>query len=216
MTERRFDRFHPLAGIVAVVLWVVGFVVVEGGSSTDAESPADVLAAYQDDTGAIVAGGFLAMLGAVFFLWFVGSLRNRLAEAEGGIGNLTPIAFAGGIATAICLLLVPGPNVAAAINENDLSAEAAQAMSVVDDAFFVGAELSAIVLLVATGLLALRTGLFPRWFAWVSFLIALVLVIAPIGWAALIFAFPLWVLAASLMLFMRGERAGAAPVESPA
>ena len=214
MTERGFDRFFPLAGVVAVALWVIGLVIVEGASSTNAETPAENLAAYQEDALAISIGGFLFMLGAAFFLWFLGSLRSRLVAVEPPPSHLTAIAFAGGVATAICLLLVPGPNLAAAINEDDLSAEAAQAMAVVDDAFFVGAEVAAIVLLVATGLLALRTGVLPRWVAWLSFAIALVLVIAPVGWAALIFGFPVWVLAVSLLLFARGPAITPAPVET--
>lgn len=216
MTERRLDRFFPLAGIAAVALWVIGFIVVEGGSDTGAETAAETLAVYQDDDAAILAGGFITMLGTVFFLWFLGSLRTALMAAEGVGSHLTAIAFAGGIVTAVCLLLVPGPNIAGAINNDELTAEAAQAMTVIDDAFFLGAELAAIVLVVATGLLALRTGVLPRWLAWFSFLIAVALVIVPIGWAALIFGLPVWVLAVSILLFTRGAQATTRGAPAPA
>ena len=215
MTERPLDRLFPLTGIVAVALWVIGLVIVEGASSTDAEAAADVLAAYQEDDVAITVGGFVFMVGSAFFLWFVGSLRAELAAHEEAGSYLTPIAFAGGIATAVCLMLVPGPNIAAAINQDELTAEAAQAMGIVDDAFFIGAEVSAIVLLVATALFALRTGVLPRWLAWASLVVALILLIGPIGWIGLIFLFPLWVIAVSLLLRARGRRA-AVEVHAPA
>ena len=36
------------------------------------------------------------------------------------------------------------------------------------------------------------TGSLPRWLAWVTLVVALALIILPIGWAALLFAFPLF------------------------
>ena len=219
MSDRRWERLSPLTGIVAVALWVIATLITEGAATTDADTPQEMLAAYQDDTTAILSGSFLFMVGTAFFLWFLGSLRSRLFAAEGPPAHLAGIAFAGGIATAVCLLLMPGSHVAGAINEGDLTADVAQALGVVDDAFFVGAELAAIVLLVATGLLALRTGVLPRWLAWVSFVIALWLVIGPIGWLALLVAFPLWVIVVSVLLMQRaagGERdAGAMGATAP-
>jgi type IV secretory pathway TrbD component len=48
---------------------------------------------------------------------------------------------------------------------------------------------------------SLRTGSLPRWLAWVSLVVALALIILPIGWAALLFGFPLWVLVVSFLLW---------------
>ena len=202
--NRGWRRYELLAGIVAVALWLIATAITEGAATTDADTPQQMLAAYRDDTGLILTGSFLFMLGSAFFLWFVDSLRSRLVAAEGEPAHLSGIAFAGGIATAVCLLLVPAPHVAGAVNEDDLTAEVAQTLSVIDDAFFVAAEVVAIVLLVATGLLALRTGVLPRWLAWVSFLIAVVL-FTPIGWLALLIAFPLWLVAVSVLLMLRAR-----------
>ena len=206
MSDRRWKRLSPLTGIVAVALWVIATLITEGAATTDADTPQEMLAAYRDDTGAILSGSFLFMVGTAFFLWFLGSLRSRLFAAEGPPAHLSGIAFAGGIATAVCLLLMPAPHVAATINEDDLTAEAAHTLGTIDDAFFVGAEIAAIVLLVATGLLALRTGVLPRWLGYVSLVVAVWLVIGPIGWLALLLAFPVWVILVSVLLM---QRAGA-------
>ena len=66
--------------------------------------------------------------------------------------------------------------------------------------FFVGAELAAILLVVATAVLAFRTAALPRWWASFSILLGIVLVIGPIGWAGLIFGIPVWTIGTTLFL----------------
>lgn len=211
----RSERISALTGVAAVVLWIVGVIVLEGFAGTTPEGATDeeILSHYRDKEGAILTGGWLFMLGSVFFLWFAGVLRSRIASAEGPVGSLAATAFAGAVATGVLTLLVPAPGVAAAIQADDIGPPAAAALDSVGDAFFVGAELAAIVLVVATALATLRTPLFPRWWAWVSILLAVWLVIGPIGWAGLLFGFTLWTIATSAMLAARTQRvAGAGPV----
>jgi hypothetical protein len=84
----------------------------------------------------------------------------------------------------------------------------------ISDVFFVGAEVSAIVLTLATGLVALRTGALPRLFGWLSVLLAVWLAIGPIGWAGLLLGFPLWVVAAAVLL-VSPPRAGSPAADEP-
>jgi hypothetical protein len=195
-------RWEPLTGIVAVALLLIGvFVAEEAGNPPESEaSPEEVLAWFQSESTAIVAGSFLFMLGGAFFLWFLGSLRTRLLAAEGQAAHFTAIAFAGGVATAIFLIATPGGDLAGGIEEDDLSPTSADALHDISDAFFVGAEVSAIVLTLATGLVVLRTGVLSKIFGWASVVLAVWLAIGPIGWAGLLLGFPLWVVAASLLL----------------
>jgi hypothetical protein len=171
-----------------------------------------LLASYRHNEGQILLGGFLFLLGTFFFFWFLGSLRSRLLAVDGRFGRLSSVAFGGGLAAAIFGFAMPGPDMGAAIADGaDLSTQAASALNVMGDAFFIGAEMSAAVLTAAVGVLALR-GAFPRWVGWLSLFIALVLIVLPIGWAGLIFAFPLWTLLMSYLLFAKSPRAdGAAP-----
>ena len=48
--------------------------------------------------------------------------------------------------------------------------------------------------------LAFRTKVLPQWWAALMVLVAVVLVIGPIGWAGLIFGLPVWTLGTSVML----------------
>ncbi|HET7044408.1 MAG TPA: hypothetical protein VFI37_06120 [Gaiellaceae bacterium] len=210
----RLHRSMLLTGLLAVVLWIVGLVVHEGLADSLSESASDqqILAWVQGNTNYILTGGWLFMVGCLCFVWFLGALRARLLDAEGGAGTLATIAFAGGLATAIFGMLTQAGDLALAIDKDDVSAATAGALHHATDAFFVGAELSAILLTVATAVLALRSGVLPRWWAIFSLLLAVVLVIGPIGWAGLIFGVPIWTIGTSLQLALGGGRRARTPV----
>src|SRR2546423_7393697 len=198
-----WERYAPLAGVVSVVLWVVGILISQGAIKD--KSPETILASYTSKEGRILLGGLVWLIGTVFFFWFLGSLRARLAEAEGGVLRLTTIAFAGGVSAAICGLLIVGPDMSAAITDDkDLSAPTAQALHTMTDTFFIGAEVALAVLLIATALVVLRTRVLPVWLAWVSLIVGIWLIILPVGWLAVLFAVPIWVLVVTYFLW-RGE-----------
>jgi hypothetical protein len=189
--------------------------VIDESSSLPGDDPNEILSWFQDESNTILVGAFIFMLGSLFFLIFLGALRARLVEAEGRRALLTAIAFGAGIVATAMTLLIPGPNLAGALAEEDLTPEAAQALTVMDDAFFIGAELAAALLLAVTGFAILRYGALPRWLAWISFLFALWLLIPPIGWAGLLVGVPLWTIIVALLLWMRpgGEPVAARPPE---
>jgi MFS family permease len=200
-TLATLERHSPFTGIVAVACWVIGLAVI--GDISGKDKGAQVLAYYQSHENRIIAGTVIWLIGVGVFVWFLGILRSRLLAAEGGDGRLTTVTFAAGIATAICMMLQPCADLAGVLSKDDLDASSARAIHSVSDVFFVGAEYFLPVALVAFALLTLRTRVFPAWFAWITIGIAIVLLVAPIGWAALIFAFPIWVLVLSFMLWAR-------------
>jgi hypothetical protein len=207
MAETRADvwaweRYSPLTGVLAVVGWVVGIIMLDVADSE--EGGAALLAVYRGDEGQILFGGIIWLIGTALFVWFLGSLRSRLLAAEGGDGRLTAIAYGGGLATAVCLALMPGAHMAGALSNEEIDESAALALGAVGDVFFLGAEYLLPLLLVASAMIALRYGGLPRWLAWIQVLVALVLLSGVIGWAALIFAFPVWVLVTSYLLWRPG------------
>jgi hypothetical protein len=213
----RFHRWSALTGIAAVILWIVGIVVREGLSDDlpDKASDEQILAWVQANANEVLTGGWLFMIGCLCFVWFVGTLRTRLHEAEGAAGTVSTIALAGGVATAAFGMLIPAADIVAAIEEEDISAATAGTLHSLGTAFFVAGELSAIVLLVAVAVLAFRTRVLPKWWAIFSVLLAIVLVIGPIGWAALIFGLPLWTIGTALFLVL-GRRPASAPLAGAA
>ena len=51
--------------------------------------------------------------------------------------------------------------------------------------------------------IAWRTRIVPRWLAAFAAVVAVVLVVGPIGWLGLIFGVPLWTLGTSLFVLLR-------------
>jgi hypothetical protein len=149
--------------------------------------------------------------GVVFFIWFLGSLRSALYTAEGGTGRLSSIVYGSGMLAALTLILQIAPGVQGAFDEDDLSPEAAQALQSVGEAAFGGTEFTLLAMFVAVGLVIMRTRVFGAWLGWLSFLIALVLAIVPIGWAGVVWGFPLWTLITSIVLFRQGSAGAATP-----
>jgi hypothetical protein len=201
------ERLAPLDGIAAVAFWVAGVLVLQGPANqppTDA-SPARALVFFKTEANAILVGTFLYLIGTLFFLWFLGLMRTRLVEAEGGSHRLSSIAFAGGVATAISLLAQPAVHATGAINNDQLSPDAAQVYLGINVAFFYAAEFATAVFLLALGLVSLRGQPFPRWLANVSLVYAVLLLIPPIGWAVLLWGFPLWLLVVSGLLWTRAS-----------
>jgi hypothetical protein len=210
-----WERIAPLDGIIAVCFWIVG-VIVMSNHQPSMDSPAPkALIYFGDHSSSIILGAFLIMIGALFFFWFLGSLRVALRIAEGGEARVTGIAFAAGVATGTLLLLLPGAWFSAAANHTNLSAEAAQALFMVFLAVFVALEMAAVVFLLATAVVIFQTRVLSTWLAWTGLVVAIGLLILPIGQLVLLFLFPLWMIAASLALYRHVARPAAAAATMP-
>jgi hypothetical protein len=205
----RLERLSALAGVLAVVLWGAG-VAITGGDhialpgGLPEEGAGETLAYFRENESSVVAASALFMVGSLSFLWFVGILRTRLFGAEGGAATFTAIAFAGGVATAIFALGMPTGGLVASLNADEIGASTAEALNAVETAFLLAAELSAIVMLVAAAVVSLQTGAFRRWWAVASLLLAVWLLILPIGWAGLLLGLPVWTVVTSVLL-LRGS-----------
>jgi hypothetical protein len=199
-------------------LGLAGLIVWEGPADRpELDAAPGVILAYFGDRDTVILGGFLLMLAAVSFLWFVGSLRAVLRSAEGAHGRLSAIAYGGGVAAAAFMLAFPASNVAGALFSEQLSLEGAQTFYLFGDVFLYPAAMAAAVLVAATALVALRTGALPRWLGWLSLVFALWLLIPPLGssggtqpenpaaWTglAVLPAVPLWTAVTSVVLMRR-------------
>ena len=203
----RFDRLTALVtGPLAVAFWIAGIGVGEGLTDHISSKATDqqVLDWLHGNKNTLILGGWLFMTGCLAFVWFAGVLRTKLAAAESDGHTLSTIAYGGSIAAAVFGIGTQA-DLGDAINASDVSAATAGAFHHLGDLFFVGAEISLIAPTAAVALLAFRTGVVPRWWGVFSALIAVVLWIGPIGWAALIFGTPLWVLGTTFLLVRRPE-----------
>jgi hypothetical protein len=200
----KWERWSALSGALAVPFWVAGVILVST-KATGSKGP-KILASYHHHSDGILLGSFLWWLGVVLFIWFLGSLRSHYVTAEGGTERLASIAWSGGLIAAAIAFLIPAADAAGALDKNDIDASGASVLHHISDAFFIGSEYAVSVLFFASAILALRYAALPKWLGWVSALIGIVLLIGPIGWAAFIFATPIWTLMVSFLLWRRAEQ----------
>jgi preprotein translocase subunit YajC len=162
MDDQKWERYGAGAGLLFVILVVVGSLISGAPPSPD-DSVREIADYYEDHTGAIKAGAFLSGLAAVAFRRSDDTRRLATIATGGGIVGLITVV------TSIAL----NATVAIAIG----SAGATQSVNPKFIYLLAGTiggmgNFGLAVLVAATGVAALRTGVFP----------------APLGWASLVLA----------------------------
>ena len=218
----RWAQWAPIGGLVFIVLFIVGIILY---STPDVDNTPEQIGSFYDDKGnraELIICGYLLALAGVFFFWFLGSLRARLLEAEGGSGRLTSVVFASGVVFVAMLMTAAGSFmfVAGEITFADAPVDP-EIQRVIPDIgwsfLLIGGAFSAIAMICATSVLIQRTGVMPAWIAWLGFVIAVGLLLA-----ALVFPMALlliWVGVVSLALLqangvnvpLMGQARGSAP-----
>jgi uncharacterized membrane protein SirB2 len=177
------QRWAALSGIVFVVLMLTGAFFVTDVPEADAS--AQEIAAYLDDSGnhtRNLIGAYIWVLGGLAFLGFLAGLRAVLRRAEGDPGTLSSLVFGAGVvftavwsvsAAALATVAYSVELADAPVSDADLVRVLPQLGSLL---LLLGGGFAGILLLVATSILVFRTRVFPRWFAWLGILAAIVLV----------------------------------------
>jgi hypothetical protein len=205
MTDR-LERFGLLAGALAGLLWAVGVFVLEGaGNPAGPADGGEIAEFYRNNRVLILVAATLHGLGGVFFLWFVAALRSTL-EAGGSPRWLATAMLVGGTAGgALMLALTGGQSTGATTDSELLTPDTAIVFWRLAHGIFIAAELALAVFLGALSIIALRRLVLPRWLGWFGLVVTILLLIPPIGWAALLFLLPIWLIVASVVLW-RGSR----------
>jgi hypothetical protein len=120
MANSDWQRWGPLAGVAAIVCWIVTFIV--GTNSPDSNSSDEKIAAFYTSHSHQVhdiTAFFVFIVAVLFFLGFLAALRGRLIDAEGPPGRLAPLAFGAGITTAALLAVGAAIGTSFAFTAND-------------------------------------------------------------------------------------------------
>ena len=105
MVSDRFDRFLPLAGVLAGLLFFVGLVLLRNDPSSET-GPAETFSYWQDNRGQHQIMALLVAPLIAFLLLFLGAgLRRRLAKGSGDAGHGS-VAFGGALLGAAAFALV--------------------------------------------------------------------------------------------------------------
>ena len=210
-------RRAPWTGIVAVVLFVLAFII--GGETPDFDaSPKEILDTYGDDQTAQVITSILLLYGSVLLIFFAATLRSALRAAE----SLSTLVLAGGAVMALGITIFGGLNftltdVANSDHLDGIDPGTLQALNSLNSDFFFPLVLGTSVFLLSSGLAILSTPVLARWLGFVALALG-ILALTPIGFFAFL-ASGLWILVVAVMLLQggRADRAtvGTAPAAAP-
>jgi hypothetical protein len=213
----RLHQFGLAAGAVGALLWVIAVFVLEGaGNPAGPANGGEVAQFYRDDRAAILIAATLHGLGGFLFLWFVAALRGLLDDIASPRWLTTAMVIGGTAGGALMLALTAGQSTGATTDKHLVTPDAAIVFWRLAHGFFAAAEVALAVFLGALSILALRGLLLPRWMGWVGIVVTIMLLIPPIGWLALLFLLPLWLLVSSVILLRRGAGSPVVPPPAPA
>lgn len=205
----RLERLAPLTGIVFVVLWIIGFFVAVVDSPEFLAEPQENLEYYVDEKSSIMAGVIVSVIALAFLLWFLGSVRRALAAAELGDGRVTAVSFAGGVVGVALLLAAMGSFIVPALRLDERDELSAQSATVFTDLgnilFGFAAPVGFGVMLIGVAVVGLRHTAVPKWWAVISAVLGVVMLVPMISWAGMGFGFPIWVLVMAIVLMRQTE-----------
>jgi hypothetical protein len=167
------DRWAATSGIVFVALFIVSFfTATKPPDSTDPNS--QWVTYFVDHHRATLISAVLLGAAIVFFIWFAGSVAAALRNA--GEQRLAAVAFGGGVATAAAAIVIAG--LQGGLAYRIAIDSPANVKAFVDFSYSVQTLISfpVAVLIGATAIASWRSGAFPRWWAQLSGLAAIVMV----------------------------------------
>jgi hypothetical protein len=208
------QRWAGLGGILYVVLFIAGTLLAFSGAPTGDERPSKYIAYYGDSghRGRISAGWALVVLGVLFFIWFLGVLRQvvRRTDADGFLTTLVTIG--GSVYAALTLAGISlWAGIATMSDDTFHHTVYPGIIHAGSDAGYVlhaSGGVAAGTMIIGASLAARRAALIPAWAGTVG------IVFGVLGFFS-IFFFPqilvaLWILVAAALLF-RAPRPTAGP-----
>ena len=211
-------RWASLGGVLYVVLFVIGVIVMFSGEPNSDSSPARVIAYYSSSShrDKISIGWIIAGLGVFFFLWFLGALRQTIRRLEGGDGFLTTVTTIGGAIYATLAFAALALNAGIRTMSDDTFHHTVYPglIHAADDASYMmhatgGAGASAMIF--AATIAGMRARAIPGWAGWLGILAGLLALFSIIFFPQA--AIGIWILVVSGGMFIRGmsgDQTGAA------
>jgi hypothetical protein len=215
LTRRRLKtpRAAAVAGIVFAVLLATGQTLLRLSIPTD---PSDTGASLAGQANTISLALSLYPFAGIAFLWFMGVVRDRLAELEDQL--FSTIFFGSG-------LLYLGLTFVAAGVAGDLLASETQFSAVMRSSFLIFGRLMIYqimnvyalrmsgVFMISLGTIWLRTGTMPRWLAFLTYPLALLMLLSFSLNILFTFIFPAWVFVISMYILIENLRRGSTAAE---
>lgn len=193
----RFDRFLPLAGVLAGLMFFAGLLLLRNDPPSET-AVAETFSYWQDNRGQHqISGLLLAPLIAFLLVFFGAGLQRRLSRDSGDSGHGL-VAFGGAILAAAAFALVGMLEGAAANAAHENQRQAVYTLSQLHSYDWLAWNAAFAAVLLATGLGARRNGMLPSPLAWATIVIGASL-LTPLGFFGFLLV-PLWLIVVGLML----------------
>ncbi len=196
-------RAAALAGIIFSVLLITSLVLIRISVPADPQAAGSWLVGGSKNVSLALN---LVPFAGIAFLWFIGVVRDRIGEHEDrffatvflGSGLLFLAMLFTSTATAGGMISMYGAAASMLVESGIYAYNRAVTYEIMN----VYAMKMAGVFMISTCTLALRTGIFPRWMAFLGLALALFLLfsIGFFSWVSLVF--PLWVLLISVYILL--------------
>jgi hypothetical protein len=203
----RFDRFLPLAGVLAGLLFFVGLVLLRDDPPSES-AVAETFAYWQDNRGQHqIIALLLTPLMAFLLIFFGAGLRRRLERgADSGHGT---VALGGALLAAATFGLVGMLEAAMTNAAHEGNRQAVYTLNQLHSYDWLGWNAAFAAVLLATGLGARRNRMLPAPLAWVTIVIGASL-LTPLGFFGFILL-PLWLIVVGLWLSRGQEKTSLEP-----
>lgn len=180
MASRDLARLGGVCGLLFVLLMVPAYVVGYPDAPTPASGVEDVVEYFGASPGSFVlANGVITVFSTFFFLWFLAALYGVLRRVEGGeVGLFSSAVLAGGmlfVALSCAGYAAEIIHPATTVRFENFAAGPQPAFTslALSAWLYHFCQVGASVMISATSLLALGTGVFPRWLALAGLVVAL-------------------------------------------
>ena len=207
-------RAAALAGIIFSVLLITSLVLIRISVPADPQAAGSWLVGGSKNVSLALN---LVPFAGIAFLWFIGVVRDRIGEHEDrffatvflGSGLLFLAMLFTSTATAGGMISMYGAAASMLVEFGIYAYNRAVTYEIMN----VYAMKMAGVFMISTCTLSLRTGIFPRWMAFLGLALALFLLfsIGFFSWASLVF--PLWVLLISVYILLVNFRRSGIEIE---
>ena len=203
----RTPRAAAVAGIIFSVLFITSQILTWVSVP---ENPLGPATAVVNHLRTISFALNLLPFAGIAFLWFIAVVRDHMGELEdrffatvflgSGLLFIAMVFTAGAVAGGIITVLGSG--------SKDLIQSGAYALgrSAIVQLMHIYAMRMAAVFMITTSTIALQTQIFPRWMAFLGYLLALVLLLGVGTFAWLLLVFPLWVFVISVYVLIQNLR----------
>ncbi len=225
MNETRWQRWAAGSGFAALAFGAAAVAFERPWPSTS--DPAGFPAFLADNRGAILAQSALFLISAGLFMWFLGSLRSFLIEAEGATGRLSALAFAAGMIGYGLNVVGQAPQITLTLpSAAGVAPGSGAALTDLGWVMLIVANVPLAVMFFAVAVVSLRTRVFPAWLGWLAVVAGAAAVLlsfavvdpsgplAPQGWASYLL-YPAsigWLVPAATVMI---RRIGRSPVADP-